>query len=183
LTCSPFSLALSRSLLIYSHSRSFDRRYTKAWEGSKAYDSDDDQHENELLLDELKGESAGIAKQLARIEVMASELEEDFAKTGNDIHLFQKAMSENMGDMRNIKVANMLNIRTREDERWEKEESRAKKGGRREAGRMREAREDAKKWGAEAEDDMAECWDLINQLQGQLYTGSPKNTKNKGRRR
>jgi hypothetical protein len=34
------------------------------------------------MLEELKGESASLAKQLARIEVMAEELEEEVSALG-----------------------------------------------------------------------------------------------------
>jgi hypothetical protein len=142
--------------------------YTRAYE-----DYDEGDPASEHLLDELKGDSASIAKQLARIEVMAEELEEDFARTGNELSVFQSALNENMGDMRNTKLATRLGLWEKEDEKWQKAEAAKKVAtarGHRSGVKEEVATYDEGATAAdEAEGDLKECWNLINQLKGQLY--------------
>ena len=166
--------------------------------GAAGHDSGaagDDSSANERLLDSLQGSSSTIAKQLARIEVMAEELEEDFARTGDEINRFRDAINENVGDVRNTRVAHRLKLLDGENEenekreRAEKEERRERKkngtlkasvtfksafntrGGGREDGGGGGGGEGTAMDGTvrEAEGDLKECWSLINQLTKQLY--------------
>ena len=57
-----------------------ERVSNSAGEGFDTTFEEDSQ--NERMLEELKGESASLAKQLARIEVMAEELEEEVSALG-----------------------------------------------------------------------------------------------------
>ena len=72
-------------------------------------DGDDDGDDNEgtgwddkenSLLSEIGAGSASLSAQLARIEALAEDLEEDFARTGTELNDFKRALDEGLKEVR-----------------------------------------------------------------------------------
>lgn len=106
---------------------------------------------------------------------MTEELEEEFGRTGDQLLDFKQQMTKGLADASTSQVSSRLNmldyeneiLRKREEERKDKERRKARgvegRGGGRDEIHKNPTAE-------QAESDMKECWDLIEELQGQLYT-------------
>ncbi|GMH89864.1 hypothetical protein TL16_g11586, partial [Triparma laevis f. inornata] len=93
--------------------------------------SRDEDNIDDDLLEELKGESSSLAKQLARIEVMAEELEEDFARTGSELYQFKKAMGEGLREDSIRQLNSRMNLVDYENEMIRKRQAEKDKENRR----------------------------------------------------
>jgi len=149
---------------------------------------EDENDDNERLLEEMKGESSGMVKALARIEAMTEELEEDFAKTNQQLIDMATVCEEGLKDRTNLTIASRLSALEFENEvQRNKERDRLKRRGgsgkennvllerRRRAEVERNEKLNslavatASMTEKQCEDDLKECWGLIEQLQTQLY--------------
>ena len=154
---------------------------------------EEEERHNEELLDTLKGESSSMVKQLARIESLAEELEEDFAKTNQELMMMKTVYNEGLAETKNKNVASRLSALELENEVQRMKERERRVGGG--VGGVREGKENlsnlqrqrrkemaqrdnelnliesaaANVNEKQCEEDLKECWSLIEQLQTQLY--------------
>ena len=130
-------------------------------------------------LEELKGGSESLSKQLRLIEQMAAELEEDFSKTGGELVEFKRQLNDGLRQATNSQVSSRLNVLEYENEliKQRQREKKEKKEKENSMIRLRGVNEsqdfagetESKEIANQAENDMKECWNLIEQLQSQLY--------------
>jgi hypothetical protein len=102
---------------------------------------------------------------------MAETLEEDFAKTSDELVKFKEALAENGGDIRNTKVAQRMRMMDKENRGRRGNEAAAAdaSSATKTWGRGGGGKRGGADWGTEAEDDLKECWGLIDELTKQLY--------------
>ena len=136
-------------------------------------------------LYDLRDGSASLAEQLARIELMAEDLEEDFAKTGEKLDKYKNKFEEDFKRGKEKQVLSRLNMIEYENEMLRLRE---KKGGRVNVNGSKahdSGRRIAEKYAAEAagdaaaeaaDDDLKACWSLIHELQQGLTKGQDGRT-------
>ena len=130
---------------------------------------------NQSLLEEVKGGSETLAAQLARIEAMAEDLEEDFAKTGNDLNYFKKQFDMDFGDNKSKVVSSRLTALEKENMIMkDREQHHNNRGGgssnsshKRDAGVKFNIRDNnfGRSHELEAEADLKACWEMIHHIE------------------
>ena len=128
-------------------------------------------------LNEVKGGSASLAAQLARIELMAEQLEDDFAKTDHDLTTFKTKFDKEFVTAKETTVNSRLNLLEYENEMMKQREKQKKQqqlktarsatGG----GRFEPVSPEYLAADMEAEEDMKACWQLLKDLERQVKPG------------
>ena len=121
------------------------------------------------ILEGIGAGSANLAAQLARIEALAFELESDFARTGSELTSFKRALDEGLKESCGKQLESRMNVVDYENEVLERRNRDKRKESRRikRGGDIMTMKSESVKG---AEEEIGECWEIIEELRKGLYT-------------